>query len=103
GDRILVSGTTATHGSGEMIGQGDPAAQTVYILDKTAASIRSLGGSMADVVRTRVDRREADPWEAVARAHGRYFGESRPANPLLEVGRLVGAYDVEIEAEAVVD
>ncbi|HWL71664.1 MAG TPA: aldo/keto reductase [Geminicoccus sp.] len=103
GDRILVSGTTATHGSGEMIGQGDPAAQTVYILDKIAASIRSLGGSMADVVRTRVYLRDAEQWEAVSRVHGRYFGEIRPANTLLEVGRLVGDYDVEIEAEAVVD
>lgn len=102
GDRILVSGTTATHGSGEMVGKGDPAAQTVYILDKIAASVRSLGGSMADVVRTRVYLRDADHWEAVSRVHGRYFGQTRPANTLLEVGRLVGDYDVEIEAEAVV-
>jgi aryl-alcohol dehydrogenase-like predicted oxidoreductase/enamine deaminase RidA (YjgF/YER057c/UK114 family) len=102
GERILVSGTTATHGAGEMIGKGDPAAQTVYILDKIAASIRSLGGSMADVVRTRVYLRDAGQWEAVSRVHGHYFGEIRPANTLLEVGRLVGDYDVEIEAEAVV-
>ncbi|WP_027133494.1 aldo/keto reductase [Geminicoccus roseus] len=102
GERILVSGTTATHGSGQMIGKGDPAAQTVYILDKIAASIRSLGGSMADVVRTRIYLRDAGQWEPVSRVHGHYFGEIRPANTLLEVGGLVGDYDVEIEAEAIV-
>jgi hypothetical protein len=31
------------------------------------------------------------------------LGHVRPANLLLEVGRLVGDYLVEIEAEAVVD
>ena len=47
--------------------------------------------------------RDADDWEAVSRVHGRYFGDIRPANTLLEVSRLVGDYLVEIEAEAVVD
>ena len=44
GDRILVSGTTATHGSGEVVCPGDPHGQTVYILDKIAASLAALGG-----------------------------------------------------------
>ena len=42
-------------------------------------------------------------WEPVARAHGRYFGSTRPANTMLEIARLIGDYEVEIEAEAVVD
>ena len=102
GDRILVSGTTATHGSGEVVCPGDPAGQATFILDKIAASLSALGGSMADVVRTRVYLADAEDWEAVSRAHGRAFGDIRPANTLLEVSRLVGDYRVEIEAEAVV-
>ncbi|MET0430286.1 MAG: aldo/keto reductase [Microvirga sp.] len=101
-DRILVSGTTATHGAGEAICPGDAEGQAVYILDKIAASIASLGGSIADTVRTRVYLRSADDWEPVSRVHGRVFGDVRPANTLLEVSRLVGEYLVEIEAEAVV-
>ncbi|MDQ4136949.1 MAG: Rid family hydrolase, partial [Pseudomonadota bacterium] len=100
-DRILVSGTTATHGSGEVICPDDPHGQTVYILDKIAASIAALGGRLEDVVRTRVYLRDADQWEPVSRVHGRYFGAVRPANTLLEVARLIGDYAVEIEAEAV--
>ncbi len=100
GNRILVSGTTATHGSGEMICPGDPAGQTVFILDKIAASLSALGGSLADVVRTRIYIRDADQWEPVARVHGRYFGDVRPANIMLEAARLIGGYEVEIEAEA---
>lgn len=102
GDRILVSGTTATHGKGEVIAPGDPAAQATYILDKIAASLSALGGGLDDVVRTRVYLADADHWEPVSRVHGRTFGDIRPANTLLEVGRLVGDYLVEIEAEAII-
>ena len=101
GDRILVSGTTATHASGEVVCPGDPYGQTVYVLDKIAASLAALGGSLEDVVRTRVYVRDAAQWEPVARAHGRRFGEIRPANTLIEA-KLIGDYEVEIEAEAVV-
>jgi enamine deaminase RidA (YjgF/YER057c/UK114 family) len=103
GDRILVSGTTATHGSRGVVAPDDAGAQATYILDKIAASLRSLGGSLEDVVRTRVYLTDVNDWEAVARAHGRAFGEIRPANTLLQVGALVGTgYRVEIEAEACV-
>ena len=42
GDRILVSGTTATHGNGEMVCPRDPAGQATFILDKIAASLAAL-------------------------------------------------------------
>jgi len=102
-DRVLVSGTTATHGAGEVVCPGDPAGQTVYILDKIAASLASLGARLDDVVRTRIYLKNAGQWEAVSRIHGRYFGTTRPANTLIEASRLVGDYEVEIEAEAVID
>lgn len=101
GDRILVSGTTATHGAGELVCPGDVAGQTVYILDKIAAALGALGGSLEDVVRTRIYLRDASRWEAAARVHGSYFGAVRPANTLVQAA-LVGEYEVEIEAEAVV-
>ena len=102
GNRISVSGTTATHGTNRVVAPGDAGAQTTYVLDKIAASLRALGGTMEDVVRTRVYLRNIEDWEPVSRAHGRVFGEIRPANTLLAVGALVGDYAVEIEAEAVV-
>jgi aryl-alcohol dehydrogenase-like predicted oxidoreductase/enamine deaminase RidA (YjgF/YER057c/UK114 family) len=102
GDRILVSGTTATHGGGKVVCPGDVAGQTVYILDKIAASIAALGGSLEDVIRTRIYLRDAAQWEAASRVHGRYFARVRPANTLIETSALVGDYEIEIEAEAVV-
>lgn len=101
GDRILVSGTTATGPDG-LVGGADPAAQTLYVLDKIEAAILQLGGKLEDVVRTRVFVSKIDHWEAVARIHGERFGHIRPVNTLVEA-RLVGPeYLVEIEAEAIV-
>jgi aryl-alcohol dehydrogenase-like predicted oxidoreductase/enamine deaminase RidA (YjgF/YER057c/UK114 family) len=101
-DRICVSGTTATHGSDRCVAPGDAGAQTTYILDKIAAAISALGGRMEDVVRTRIYLRDAANWEAVSRAHGRVFGDTLPANTLVEAGNLIGDYEVEIEADAIV-
>jgi enamine deaminase RidA (YjgF/YER057c/UK114 family) len=102
GNRILVSGTTATDPSGQAAGGDDPAAQTRYILGQIEAAIHALGGRMNDVVRTRVYVRNIADWEPVARVHGECFRRIRPANTLVEA-RLVGDdYLVEIEAEAII-
>ncbi len=102
GNVIFVSGTTATHGT-RVIGGDDAAAQTHFVIDKIEAAIASLGGSLKDVVRTRIFVHQLDDWEAVARAHGVRFRGIDPANTLVEA-RLVGnGYRVEIEAEAVLN
>ena len=101
GNRIHVSGTTATHGD-RLIGGKDPAAQTHFVIDKIEGAIESLGASLKDVVRTRIFVNDLNDWEPVARAHRDRFGGINPANTLVEA-RLVGeGYLVEIEAEAVV-
>ncbi len=101
GNRIHVSGTTATHGP-EMIGGNDPAAQTHFVIDKIEGAIEAFGGKLEDVVRTRIFVNELSDWEPVARAHGERFKDINPANTLVQA-RLVGeGYLVEIEAEAVI-
>jgi len=101
GDRILVSGTTATHGD-RVIGGSDPMSQTHFVIDKIEGALRSLGGRLEDVVRTRIFVRNLSDWEPVARAHGQRFAGIRPANTLVEANLVGEAYLVEIEAEAVI-
>ncbi|MGH7359879.1 MAG: Rid family hydrolase [Candidatus Rokuibacteriota bacterium] len=101
GDRILVSGTTATGPDGKAA-PGDAAAQARFILDKIERAIEALGGRLRDVVRTRVYVRRLEDWEAVAQVHGERFGAIRPANTLVQAGLVGEPYLVEIEAEAVI-
>ena len=103
GNRILVSGTTATHGQDVIVCRGDARGQAVYILDKIKAGVTSLGGSLSDIVRTRVYLQNAQDCEAVSLVHGRYFGEVCPANATFEISQLIGDYLVEIEAEAIIE
>lgn len=102
GGTIYVSGTTATDENGALVGGMDAAAQTWYALQKIERAIAALGGSLRDVVRTRIFVSDITNWETAARVHGEFFKAIRPATTLVE-GKLVGPeYLVEIEAEAVV-
>ncbi|MBT6727143.1 MAG: aldo/keto reductase, partial [Deltaproteobacteria bacterium] len=102
GDLIVVSGTTATAGHSRIVAKGDAAAQTTFILDKIAAALEALGASIKDIVRTRIYLVNVEDTLAVSKAHGRVFGQIKPANTLLQVGGLVGDYLVEIEADALI-
>ncbi len=101
GDRILVSGTTATHGR-RPIGGNDPEAQTHFVIDKIEGAIQSLGGTLEDVVRTRIYVADPAVADAVSRVHGARFRHIEPANTLVQTGLIGDGYLVEMEAEAVV-
>lgn len=101
GERILVSGTTATHRD-RLIGGSSATSQTHFCIDKIEGAIQSLGGSLEDVVRTRIYVAHAEVAEAVSRAHGARFGRVQPANTLVRAGLIGDGYLVEIEAEAIV-
>ena len=101
GDRIFVSGTTATHGD-RLIGGESAESQAYYCLDKIEGAIQSLGGSIDDVVRTRIYVPHPEDAEAISRAHGARLGHVQPANTLVQAGLIGDGYRVEMEAEAVV-
>jgi aryl-alcohol dehydrogenase-like predicted oxidoreductase/enamine deaminase RidA (YjgF/YER057c/UK114 family) len=99
GNRILISGTTATH-LDRLIGQGDARAQTTFILDKIQGVIETLGGELTDVIRTRIYIRFLDDWRQVSYAHGKRFKDIQPANTLVQTELVGDGYLVEIEVEA---
>jgi aryl-alcohol dehydrogenase-like predicted oxidoreductase/enamine deaminase RidA (YjgF/YER057c/UK114 family) len=102
GDRIFVSGTTATHGD-RLIGGTSAASQASFCLDKIEGAIRSLGGALEDIVRTRIYVANPDVAEEISRVHGARLGHIQPANTLVQAGLVGDGYLVEMEAEAVLD
>lgn len=99
GNRIYISGTTATHGA-LMIGGADAAAQAHFVIDKIEAVLQTFETTLESVVRTRIFIHNINDWEPVARAHGERFKGINPANTLVEAKLVGDGYLVEIEAEA---
>ena len=101
GDRVLVSGTTASGPDGP-VAVGDAAAQARFVLDRIERALTELGATLGDVVRTRIFVQRIEDWEVVARVHGERFGDVRPANTLVQTTLVHPDLLVEIEAEAVI-
>ena len=103
GKHVYVSGTTATDADGNIVGIGDPYAQTQQILANIASALKRAGATLNEVVRTRIFMIDIAQWEAVGRAHGEVFGKIRPACTMVQVAKLIAPeLLVEIEADAIV-
>jgi len=99
GDRVLVSGTGPVWPDGAC--DADPQVQAARCLEIIAGALREAGGSLADVVRTRMFLTSAEDVEAVGRAHAAALGDTRPAATMVVVAGLADPrWRVEIEAEA---
>jgi len=101
GDRVIVAGTAPVWPDGEV--DPDPERQAERCIEIMLAALAQVGGTAADVVRTRMYLVDAGDWEAVGRAHGRFFRDTRPASTMVVVaGLLDPRWKIEMEAEALI-
>ena len=100
---IEVAGTTAVDAQGNFFGEGDVVAQTQFVLKKIQHAIEQAGGTMSDVVRTRIFVTEREYMMEVAKVLGEFFGEIMPVSTGVEIGALIDdRLLVEIEASAII-
>ena len=101
GNIIEVSGTSAIDRD-RIIASGNAYQQTRFIIQKIERAINEAGGSLNDVVRTRIYVTNIKDWGAIGRAHGEFFSEIKPATTMVEVESLIDPnFVVEIEATAI--
>lgn len=101
GERIYVTGTTATDENSSIVGVGDAYAQTVQCIKNIERALKGLDAGLENVVRTRMFVTDISLWEEYGRAHGEYFREIMPATTMVEVAKLIDPeMMIEIEADA---
>ena len=103
GNIIEVTGTVAVDDSGNVVGNGDAYAQTVFIYQKIQKVLEQAGASMKDVVRVRMFVTDISRWEEYGKGHAEFFKDIRPCNTMVEVSKLISPeYLIEIEASAII-
>lgn len=104
GNTCYIAGQVALDKDNNLVGKGDPAAQTRQVYANLAAILEELGGSLSNIVKLTTyltDRASLQPFRDVRNA---VFPEPFPPNTLLFIDGLASAdYLVEIEAIAVID
>jgi enamine deaminase RidA (YjgF/YER057c/UK114 family) len=101
GDHVWVSGTAPIWPDGSC--DPDPGKQAERCLEIILAALAEAGAGPEHVVRTRMFLVDPADGDAVGRAHGKVFGDLRPAATQVAVAALLRPeWKVEIEAEAVV-
>ncbi len=102
GSVVAVSGTAPVWPDGSV--DPDPAVQARRCWEIMLAALAELGGSPADVIRTRQYVVDAADGDAIGAVHGEFFGDVQPASTMVVVaGLLDPRWKVEIELDAVLD
>jgi enamine deaminase RidA (YjgF/YER057c/UK114 family) len=103
GELVEISGTTAVGPDGAVDGTGDVYQQTRAAIQTIEKALAELGGSLADVVRTRVLLRDIGDWPDAGRAHREVFEAIRPASTCVGgLEFLMPEILVEVEATALI-
>ena len=102
GNVIEIAGTTAVE-NGEVFGVNNAYAQTKFILEIIEKALIEAGGSLKDVVRTRMFVTDILRWEEYGKAHGEYFRMIKPVTSMIEIKSLIDPdMLIEIEATAII-
>jgi len=102
GDTVLQSGTTAIDRAGTVRGVGDVARQVETILAIAEWSMGKAGGTLDDVVRSRIYVTDVAVADQAVRSVAKRFRDTRPAATLVQVSGLARPEQlVEVEFDAV--
>ena len=100
GNVIRIAGTAGLDEDGQVV-SSVVVDQTRRALELIKAALEDLGGSLGEVIMTRIYVRDTHDIDRVAVIHGEVFRDIRPATTIVKVDFIDPKILVEIEAEAV--
>jgi enamine deaminase RidA (YjgF/YER057c/UK114 family) len=101
GNLLFISGQVARDHDGNMVGIGDPEAQTVQVFENLKHVLEAAGGSLKDVIVTRTYLVNRDHLPAIVAVRKRYLtGPNYPTSAAV-IGTGLSSPEYLIEMEAV--
>jgi len=100
GDFVFVSGQVAWDESGNVVGEGDIAAQTCQVLSNVRGVLNQAGADLDDVMMVTVFMADISQFDEMNAAYLGVFGENLPARTTVEAGIARPGLLVEIDAIA---
>jgi len=104
GNVIAVTGTAPIAEDGTVHSPGNVYEQSRRCLTIIKNVIEQAGGSLSDVIRTRILLKDMKTWKDAAKAHGEFFSNIQPACTFAEVSGFINPeWLIEIEADCVLE
>jgi len=104
GNTAYIAGQVSAARDGSVVGKGDPEAQARQIWHNLEAAVKSIGGTLNDIVKTTTYVTNINYAAAVRKVREEKFPSNPPTSTLLVVAGLASPdYLMEIEAIAVVE
>ena len=100
GGLVYTSGQVAWNARQEIVGHGDPSAQTRQVLDNVGAVLAAGGATWRDVLKCNVYLSDIRFFQAMNDVFAEYFPDEPPARTTVEARLAEPAMLVEIEAIA---
>ncbi|MFZ1094911.1 MAG: pyrimidine utilization protein C [Xanthobacteraceae bacterium] len=100
---VYVSGTLALDGNGNLVGKGDPKAQTRHILESIKAVLEAAGGSLRDVTFNHIFLSDMSNYGAMNEVYREYFPVNPPARYCIRADLVKPEFLVEIASIAHVE
>lgn len=96
GQRVYLKGQVALSAEGEIVGEGDMAAQVTQVLANMADILASMGGRMSDLISLQQFTTDIQAFMACGEIRARVFDAPFPVTTTLEVSAL---YDPRLMIE----
>ena len=97
---VFISGMLARGRDGNIVGVGDPEAQTRQVCENLKAAVEAAGGTMGDICRVDVFIRNMEHFDKIHKARRDYFPAPAPASTMVEVCKMTSP-DALIEINAI--
>ena len=100
---MFIAGQVAMDGGGNLIGDGDMAAQFRQVMENLKSVLASEGADFSDIVKITIFTVDVDTLRStVMDIRAEYFGNNAPASTLVGIERLASPeFLVEVEAIAI--